>query len=85
MRDFLFLEKKGWFANLLIYQLPPPPPPKPPPEEPPPPKPPPPPLDLGAENIAEPRFEVTELREWVNAYGLKVLNPTGDTYQSGGF
>ncbi len=52
------------------YQLPPPPPPKPPPEEPPPPKPPPLPpplLPLGAENMAELRFEVTELREWVKA------------------
>jgi hypothetical protein len=48
------------------YQLPPPPPPKPLPEEPPPPKPPPLPpplLPLGAENMAELRSEVTELRE----------------------
>ncbi len=43
-----------------IYQLPPPPPPKPPPEKPPPP---PPPLPLGAENIADPRLDVIELKE----------------------
>jgi len=69
------------------YQSPPPPPPKPPPEEPPSPKPPPsppPPLPRGAENVAEERLEVIELTEWEKPSGLKVLNPTGETYQSGG-
>ncbi|MEW6002806.1 MAG: hypothetical protein AB1638_09210 [Nitrospirota bacterium] len=68
----------------MIYQLPPPPPPNPPPEKPPPPEPPLIPLPLGAENIADVRLDVTEFIEREKLWGLKVLNPPGDTYHSGG-
>jgi len=57
---------------MICHQLPPPPPPNPLPENPPPPEPPPPvPLPLGAENIADERFDVIDAIEYEKCEGDK--------------